>query len=197
MNAIAQQAVKVLRAHKAAGYPVFYGDYNLNLIGLRSSMRDSNAFNDRLFVFYDLHDRAMMHCFDITTDPGTFYREHPINVDGTAVVAPGHYSKCWEIGKHRGLYDALVQVDDMAVFRDNNADRSLDMKTDTLQVGIFGINLHRANERRQSTVVGKWSAGCQVVADPLDFNIVMALAKKSADIYGPLFSYTLLDEAEL
>jgi hypothetical protein len=45
--------------------------------------------------------------------------------------------------------------------------------------------------------VDKWSAGCQVTADHLDLNIVVALAKKAAALYGNSFSYTLLSEEQL
>ena len=52
--------------------------------------------------------------------------------------------------------------------------------------------MHKAGT--ESTKVNKWSAGCQVFARSYDFECFMALVKKSADIWGEFFTYTLVDE---
>jgi hypothetical protein len=182
---------------KRRDYPVFKGDYNLNLVGIRSSDKDANSFNDRLVVLYELDRKQIMHVFPLTTDPGLFYRENPINVAGTAVLVPGHYRSCWALGAHQGKYKALVQRGPMSVYRDNNGDQSIDADADTIQSGHFGINLHRANANYSSLRVDRWSAGCQVLASPEDFDLVMALANKSAVTYGQRFSYTLIEEGDL
>lgn len=193
-----QVTVKTLtEALKNLDYPLFKGDYNLNLIGIRSQDTDANTFNDVLVVLYQLDGKWVLHAFPLTTDPGLFYREKPINVDGTAVVVPGHYRSCWQIGAHQGKYKALVQRGPMSVYRDNNGDQSIDVDADTIQSGFFGINLHRANANTSSLQVDRWSAGCQVMASPEDFDLVIALANKSAVTYGRRFSYTLLTEEQL
>lgn len=184
-------------ALKRLDYPFFKGDYNLNIIGVRSNDTDANTFNDVLVVAYELDKKLVMHTFPITTDPGLYYRENPINVEGTAIVVPGHYRGCWQIGAHQAKYNALVQRKPMKVYRDNDRDASIDMPEDTIAEGLFGINLHRAGVNNISLQVDRWSAGCQVLADPNDFGLVMALANKSAAMYGPSFSYTLLTEEQL
>jgi len=184
-------------AMRRLGYPVYLGDYNLNLIGIRCQQdKNSNSFNDVLAVLYTLNGRQHLHCFRITTDPGDDYREHPINSLGTAILKPGHYPGCWRIGSHRGKYQALVQCAKMTVYRDNDMDDELDTDVST-ESGLFGINLHRANANIPSNEVNRWSAGCQVVADPVDFDLLMALARKSVSDYGAYFSYSLLTEDEL
>lgn len=40
--------------------------------------------------------------FPATTDPGTFYRENPLSVKGTAIMKPGQYRGAYMIGRHRG-----------------------------------------------------------------------------------------------
>ena len=45
--------------------------------------------------------------------------------------------------------------------------------------------------------VDRWSAGCQVFASAGDFAKFMELVEKSAEEYGPSFSYTLLMEKQL
>ncbi|MEE7625441.1 hypothetical protein V3O24_04645 [Methylobacter sp. Wu8] len=175
--------------------PIFKGELNLTLVGIRSKDSDANTFNDLLCVLYEKGGKLQMEQFAITTDPGMYYREHPINVDGTAILKPGHYPKCWQIGAHQGKYIALVQRGPMTVYRDRNKDAHLDKANE--QTGYFGINLHRAGANALTLRTDKVSAGCQVFADSKDFDTVMALAQKSAAKYGNRFSYTLLDEADL
>lgn len=184
-------------ALKRLNYPFFKGDYNINLIGIRSADAHANTFNDVLLVIYQVDQKTHVHAFPLTTDPGVYYRENPINVDGTAILVPGHYRSCWQVGAHQGKYKALVQRGLMSVYRDNNGDNKLDADDDSIQTGHFGINLHRAADNKSSLQVDRWSAGCQVLADPNDFNLVMALVNKSAAMYGPRFSYTLLTEDQL
>jgi hypothetical protein len=176
--------------------PFFTGELNLNLIGIRAKDLQPNAFNDVLCVVYEQNERPVLETYPITTDPGLYYRRNPIHVDGTAILAPGHYPRCWAIGMHRGKYPALVQRGLMTVYRDNNKNPALDTGVRT-QTGYFGINLHRASENKYTLAVDKWSAGCQVFASADDFAQVMALCNQAAKKYGRYFSYTLLDEKEL
>lgn len=186
----------IIASLKKKGYPLFKGDYNLTLVGVRSKNKNANTFNDVLVVLFKIDKKQHMYCFDMTTDPGVYYRKNPINIDGTAVLAEGHYPSCWQIGAHRGQYYALVQRGEMAVHRDGDRDDDIDVDG-AVQRGFFGINLHHGAANRISLKVDKWSAGCQVLADPVDFELLMALVKKSAQKYGPRFSYSLINEADL
>jgi len=172
--------------------PLFTGELNLTLIGIRAKAQ-GDTFNDVLCVLYEDAGELRLDTYPITTDPGRHYREHPINVDGTAILKPGHYPGCWQIGAHQGKYIALVQRGPMTVYRDRNNDG----KPDGEQTGYFGINLHRAGANGHTLRTDKVSAGCQVFANSEDFDAVMALAQRSAKQYGNTFSYTLLDEADL
>ncbi len=73
----------------------------------------------------------------------------------------------------------------------------LDLDSGTEESGMFGVNIHRASTHHESVQVDKWSAGCQVLADPLDFNLLMALCEKSREQFSNSFTYTLLDEADI
>jgi len=175
------------------GFP-FYdnGNYNLNLIGIRTRDNTSNEFNDLLVVAYRNEGVGTLNIFPITTDPGLYYRENPINVAGTAILAPGHYRGLWALGKHQGKYDALVQIANCTVYRDNNRDEVLDFCPTMADDGLHGINLHKAG--LDSTQVDRWSAGCQVFQKDHDFAILMALVQRAKGKWGPTFSYTLIDE---
>lgn len=193
-------ADRLLAAMKACQHQVFNGDLNLNLIGIRNKDTKANTFNDRFCVLYQLKNKWQLKQFKCTTDPGTYYRENPLNVDGTAIVVPGQHRSLWTFGYHQGKYPALVQHQPVTVFRDNDKDSELDMdveKAVVTQTGYFGINCHRANAQRESTQVDKWSAGCQVFADPGEFNQLIELCRQSSNDWGSTFTYTLLTEKQL
>lgn len=173
------------------------GDYNLNLIGVRNT-RDlhANTFNDRFCVAFRVDAQPVLFSFPCTTDPGIYYRQNPANVNGTAILPAGQHFGLWQLGKHQGKYDALVQRVPVTVIRDHNRDTALDLNAGT-ETGWFGINAHRATEQGTSTQVDKWSAGCQVLANSEDFGVTIALAKKAAALWGNGFTYTLIEDTDL
>lgn len=187
-------APPILARARAAGHVTFTGAWNVNLIGVRSKSRDSNRFDDVFHCAYQLDDGSWVdHVYPCTTDPGTYWLLRPARVEGTAIVAPGQYRGCWKLGLHKGQYEALVQCGPIAVYRDADRDGVLEYQGAPIP-GIYGINCHHANSMRPSTVVDRWSAGCQVLAGPENFAELLATCKKSAAKYGPTFSYTLLED---
>ena len=179
------------------GYKVFEGPgiYDLNIVGIRTEDDTANTFNDWLVVFYLLEPEGnwVHFAFPATTDPGLYWRENPMNVKGTAILVPGQYRGAYQLGKHRNSYEALQQKAPMKVYRDNNKDEVLDMDVPA-EVGFFGINIHRASQTQASGSVNKWSAGCQVIQDPLHFNFFMELCRAATAKFGNSLSYTLLEE---
>ena len=180
---------------ESLGHVVFTeGIYNLNILGIRTKDSNANKFDDRICVVFRDELGWMTRTWPCTTDPGTYWRENPINVAGTAILVPGQYRGAYKIGKHRSQYNALVQTGGMVrVYRDNNRDEILDMGNAT--DGYFGINIHKAGE--ESTTVNKWSAGCQVFANEDDFEEFMSICYAARNKWGDGFSYTLIDEPEL
>jgi hypothetical protein len=116
-----------------------------------------------------------------------------MNMSGTAILQQGQYQDAYAIGLHRGLYSALVQVKPVTVIRDTDRNSYLDFLADT-QTGLFGINIHRATKKNNQAIIGRDSAGCQVYMYEDDFNGMMNMAKKSRDMYGNKFTYTLIDK---
>lgn len=187
-----QELKKILTAK---GYPFYEtGDYNLNLIGIRSKDLNANAFNDLFIMAFKVKGVETVLAFDCTTDPGMYYRNNPANVNGTGWVKPGHYPGVWALGKHQGKYTALVQVGPITVYRDNDKDGLLE--TGKEETGLFGVNCHRASETIKSSQVDKWSAACQVIASPFDFQILISNVMKSMETHPNKFSYTLLNETD-
>lgn len=181
------------------GYAFFTnGQYNLNIIGVRSDNTGTNEFDDVLIVaFKDSTDTLVIHEFPITTDPGAHWLTKPLSPKGTAILVAGQYRGAYQIAKHQGKYEALCQRKPVTVYRDNDKDEELDFKPESKEKGMFGINIHRSNPYGKSYRIDKWSAGCQVFQNKVDFDLLMGLAKKAAELYGNSFTYTLLTEEEV
>jgi hypothetical protein len=131
-----------------------------------------------------------MYVYSGTTNPGTHWLKNLLNPKGTAVLKPGQYVDSWKLGLHQGKYEALVQAKPVTVYRDGDKDDTAEEqgKEDT---GMFGINIHRANPSAISSIIDKWSAGCQVLDNPEQFKTLISSCKTSN---RKLFTYTLLRE---
>jgi hypothetical protein len=176
-------------------YTTYTNPFQLNIVGIRCAIKKTNSFNDVLIIFYkDEKDAWQFHSFKATTWPGLYWLQHPLSKLGTAILKPNQYKDAYAIGLHRSKYTALVQIKPVAVIRDNNKDAILNTNTLIEQTGMFGINIHHANTIGTTSVVNKYSAGCQVLANITEFNVLMELAKKHKVLYGNSFTYTLIDE---
>ena len=186
----------LLQRVKDLGYAVFTdGDYDLNLVGIRTKPREANKFDDIMTCTYKLRGTWVTKYWPCTTDPGTYWLENPSRVAGTAILVPGQYRGCYRLDKHQGRYEALCQREGkVQVYRDPNKDEILDMDPDTVQEGYFGINIHRASTKRASTQVDRWSAGCQVIADKADFAELILLCHEQVERGFKTFSYSLIEE---
>ena len=173
------------------------GQYNLNIIGIRTKNKIAGMFDDYMVCIYkDANNEWQINRWGITTDAGTYWLINPMNSKGTALLVPNQYRSSWAIGLHRGQYKALVQYKPIKVYRDTNKDRILDFTTISIDEGMFGINIHRSNPQHTSKQNAKWSAGCQVFADPIDFDNFLDLIEKSAHLWGKTFTYTLITEED-
>jgi hypothetical protein len=179
---------------KDFGFTLYTKPYQLNIVGLRSKNVNSNTFDDEVHVFYTKDDgKWNYHIFPATTDPGTFWLSNPAYPQGTAILAQGQNLDAYQIGLHRGKYEALVQVKPVTVIRDYDRDAVLDFNNGVKETGNFGINVHRAESSGSTQYIDKYSAGCQVFKDADDFYAFMQLCKLHAKMYGNRFSYTLID----
>ena len=181
---------------QSLGYPFFTkGMLNLNLIGIRNRSHRSETFDDLFCLVYREAENSplLLKTFAMTTDPGAYYLQHPMKVEGTAILCPQQARGAYTIGKHRGVYPALVQNKPVLFTRDNDLDADLDI-TGPVHVGNIGANIHHASAYKKSTEVGKYSAACQVFADPDDYDFYWRCVLASSKYYGKNFTYTLLDD---
>ena len=191
-------AEKVKKIFDKKGYAFFDGksSWNVNIVGIRNSCSKANRFDDMMLAIYrNGRKKWEVRSYQITTDPGKYWLKRPMNIDGTAIVVPNQYRSIYKIGKHRGLYEALVQTGGrISVYRDSDKDEILDMEPDSVSSGYYGINIHKAG--RDSSAVEKWSAGCQVFKRAQDYAVFMGLCDRASNLYGNSFTYTLLEEQD-
>ena len=167
---------------KELGYtwPTFH------IIGIRSNEDKPDAFDDLIYVV----NGGRLYCYTCTTNPGKYYLENPMNAKGAGVLKPGQYIDAFGFGFHNGQYECLVQVKPLTVYRDS--DKDLHSEEDGAEdTGMFYIQIHRANDKTTSVLIGKWSAACQVLNNPKMWVEFLQLCKDSK---LQRFTYTLLKE---
>lgn len=157
-----------------------------HLVGIRSKANKPNEFDDLIAVI----NNNEITWYTCTTNPGTHWLLNLLNPKGAALLKPGQYKDSWQVGLHQGKYQALTQCKNVTVFRDGNKDNIAE-ESKVTETGIFGINIHRANEKLVSKLIDKWSAGCQVLNNPQQFNELLTKCKQSG---LKQFTYTLLNE---
>lgn len=190
----------IIGVMKRKGYKVYENEagFDLNIVGIRTKELKADRFDDFLTVFYRMHGEWIFNVFKCTTDPGAYWLHHPEEMSalGTAILKEGQYRKAHRLGRHRGKYAALVQNSPLSVIRDPNRDDFLDLDSGTEQTGMYGINIHRASPRRRSIQVHNWSAGCQVLCDPNQYEFFLKLCRRGREAFGNSFTYTLLNEKD-
>jgi len=185
-------------AVKAKGYVWFEGekDYDVNIVGIRNSatgQKVTNAFDDTITLSYKVGGQWKFHTWACTTDPGKKGVMEYHNAAGVARLVEGQYRGSHGIGLHQGKYEALKQAKNVKVYRDANKDLTYD--ENKIAEGVFGINIHKAGT--DSTYVENWSEGCQVFKRSADFEEFMAIIRKSRDIHGNSFTYTLIESIDI
>ena len=168
------------------------------IIAVRSKTDTPNVFDDKMYVYINEKFVMVTSC---TTNPGA-----PIltggwkkyNKKGAAVLKADEIyydtyrrSNGTTIRHHNGKMPCLRQVKPMAYYRDGNNDT----KTDTvgnIEIANNSTNIHFNSyniwNKIKTTIVGVWSAGCQVLNDSNDYNRLI-------NLFGdePV-SYALLNE---
>lgn len=187
-------------AVKSKGY-VWFEDaankgYDVNIVGIRNSSTDekvTNIFDDFLTISYKENGQWKLHIWAATTDPGKRGVMESRNRDGVARLVEGQYRGSHIIRLHQGKYEALGQDRAVKVYRDNNRDMIFDEKK--IAEGVFGINIHKAGVN--STFVENFSEGCQVFKKSADFEEFMKICRKSREIHGNRFTYTLIETKDI
>lgn len=163
-----------------------YKWFDFHIVGVRSKADVPDKFDDLI----GLVENGEVKWFPATTNPGIYWLKNLLNPKGTAVLKANQYIDTYQLALHQGKYKALCQRKNVTVYRDANKNDKSE-ETNVIETGLFGINIHRSNEKFTSILNGKYSAGCQVFSKPKDFNYVIERCDKSKLIS---FTYTLLKE---
>jgi hypothetical protein len=191
---------QIEKAVKSKGY-VWFDDpqnkgFDVNIVGIRTSStgnKVTNIFDDYLTLSYKEKGQWKFHIWSATTDPGKKGVMEYHNASGVARLVEGQYRGSHGIGLHQGKYEALKQSKSVKVYRDANKDMKYD--ENKIAEGVFGINIHKAGT--DSTYVENWSEGCQVFKKSADFESFMSIIRKSRDIHGNSFTYTLIESSDI
>ncbi len=191
---------QIENAVKSKGY-VWFDDttnkgFDVNIVGIRNSStgnKVTNVFDDYLTLSYKEGGQWKFHIWPATTDPGKKGVMEYHNAAGVARLVEGQYRGSHGIGLHQGKYEALKQAKSVKVYRDANKDLNYD--ENKIAEGVFGINIHKAGA--DSTYVENWSEGCQVFKKSADFESFMSIIRKSRDIHGNSFTYTLIESSDI
>ena len=170
--------------------------FDVNIVGVRNDStgdKVTNVFDDYITLSYKENGQWKFHIWPATTDPGTKGILETTNKSGIARLVEGQYRGSHTIRLHQGKYEALGQAKNVKVYRDANRD----MKYDETKIteGVYGINIHKAGA--DSTYVENWSEGCQVFKKAADFEEFMSICRKSKNIHGNSFSYTLIGSNDI
>ena len=163
-------AAKIIKYMQAKRYQISIGAKNFNIVYVEGMSENlalnndpPNEFNDvRMVIEIVKGVPTIVGKWEGTTEPGTHYTMNPMNPNGAARIAFGQY-KSWQVGTHFGSgsdpHEALVQVQDVSVFRDFNKDM---IRTgDKLFTGKFFINQHWGFDLPRNNI-GLAGAGCLV-----------------------------------
>jgi peptidoglycan hydrolase-like protein with peptidoglycan-binding domain len=188
---------KIEAAVKAKGYKWFGDkDFILNIVGVRNSDTGksvTNVFDDKITVSYMKAGAWFYHEWTNTTDPGKKGVKEFHNAKGVARLVPGQYINSYGLGLHQGKYEALKQFNNVKVYRDANRDLKYD--ENSIQEGVFGINIHKAGV--DSTFVENWSEGCQVFKRQKDFESFMDIVRLAVKSGSKAFTYTLIESKDI
>jgi hypothetical protein len=181
----------IQRVYKEKDYKFFEGDTSINVFAVRC-LTGTDMFDDYVGVAYYSSGELELDLYPATTEPGRHWLLNPLRDSGCAIMKEGQYLGAYAIGGHgRRKYPALRQVKPIPVYRDNNLDKNHDLDESTVDIGIHYTNIHHGYG---ATLVRKNSAGCIVIQSNQRFNdAFMPLARRSAEIYGNSFTFTLLN----
>lgn len=182
------------------GMKVFTKPFDMTLGGVRTLDNKANSFNDWLFMLY--HDESGKLCGIVepgTTDAGLYYRNHPMNPGGTAIIASGFQtSGVYEYQNppvdckpgHKGQ-EAFRLVKPIAMRRDPDRDNYLEEDGELFYENA-ATNGHDMGD--VGVKVDTWSAGCWgSIRKTMDK--FFALAKLQIKHgHGSRFSYAMLNE---
>lgn len=197
-------APEIINAFRKKGYVLSEIPFAVNIFGVRLSNDEANTFNDCVGLLWkDGNGNYIIKQYQATTDPGTYYRLHPLNVGGCAVIVPNQYKSVYKLGIHKD-YPAMQQVGNMTYIRDNSKSGLIHWYYKIAgqykpSVANNATNIHHAYKVGTTKNVDNWSAGCQVFGNIDEWNEFLNLVKHNVEEYKFVnsFNYTLFESEDI
>jgi hypothetical protein len=200
-------AAKILATMRKKGYTVDEGEDVVNIVYVPGVNEDGtpnqnrvDAFDDGRFVLKVVDGvPKLVGAWQSTIETGVYYTQHPIAEDGqgAAMIAFDQF-KAWQVGLHRGKYEALIQTGGpVTVYRDNKKDFKRGGAPVT--TGYFGINQHHGYDAPRDAI-GYNSAGCLVgrmVKGHEEFMALVKSDKRYQENHQFVFSTAILDRKDV
>jgi len=140
-------------------FPIKAEENELFAVLFRNPEGRVNEFDDQFLLMQNQKGTSVLiDSWPITTDPGLYWMEHPMNPKGCAIMVPGVYE--YKLGLHRGKR-AFVQAGPVKVYRDNNKDKIHDHDPKSIDEGYHAINIHGPH-LWEAENVDRDSGGCMV-----------------------------------
>jgi hypothetical protein len=139
----------------------------------------------------------------ITTEPGTTYQKKLLNAKGCWVMMPAQMINAYKSGFHQGKSDhrCLQSVGKIFGLREDDQDGILFNDKNAVATWVegntVGANIHGASKVHDTTVVGPWSAGCQVHSRWSKKEEMMNIIDTYKGVNKGLITYTLINETDL
>ena len=197
---------RIISTLDSKGYRYFKDPWMLNLVGIRSKVKQQGTVAVDKFIdymvmwYYDSNGKRIDGKAIITTTPARSFYVGTADDKFNSVI-PNQYRDTYQIGPHKGGYTALVEVKPILISRQEITGKYDFSKTSTASPGD---NIHRASASGTSATIScnngtkGWSAGCQVFSNVNDFNWMMAAAKQQViNTNRNVFDYTLIKEEEI
>jgi len=190
MNYLAEELVE--RTKQLNNYLGIPSDFWI--IGIRNSNDAPDHFDD---IFYLMHGEKLMMITSGTTNAGLSILKagfKRFNKYGAFILESDKiYYNVWKYGLHLGKIPALKQIGAKVTgFRDGNMNDKSEEIGERIE-GYFGINFHCASYDWKSklvkTLIGGWSAGCQVCNNTPEYKKIIETVKNQESV-----SYCLLKE---
>ncbi len=162
------------------------------ILGIQSNEDKFNTFDDKFYLF---KGETFILVTTGTTNAGksAMFGYERYNKLGVAVIKTNEWTyDLWQnIRLHRGKMEALIQINPIKHFRDNNKNTKIE-EIGKPHYDIIYCNFHTNNYDRLTKIkrwiIGGWSACCQVCNDPFKYYRILELVGKQK------VSYCLLKE---
>ncbi len=162
------------------------------LLGVQSNEDKFNTFDDKFYLF---KGTKFILATSGTTNAGksAIFGFEKYNKLGVAVIKTDEwYPNLWKSGLHKGRMDALRQVMPIKHYRDNNKNTKIEEKGKVYNSIIycnFHTNSYSKTTKIIRSIIGGWSACCQVCNDPIDYRRIINLTSNQKAV-----TYCLIKE---